>query len=646
VTVCVGQLMATADEFFHDLKEAPRVKIGRRIIRYSRHHVLANEVFDNSTFMKALQSRGYWDQASFRANGVALVRTINGMIAYNSNYRKFIAGASHTGYHSAYNEYQNQIIKAFDREYRTRRKTRDWGRSLSEDAWLQNQAKKIHGYVAFLKVELRNPNSALRLHSSDKHRGDIPPREIWRNFATRMFDERTLKFDPAITKHPAYVAARRFKPGRHAGAGGIDSRPGSGSVLDPQKNPDDAAVARALQRELGIKPTTPSVFDKAHIHRTLGILKKRAGAVMLGLAVGGIFALIHQQQRTMAAVENRKVEFDEARRALGIEFDYETLLRIGGEIAFNVGVSAVLPAAWAKELWGLVLSSEDAIGLARLYARLFPDNKLLKRMNELADGIESSSAYKTYKEATDAFKARVGRMFFGEDKQPEADDEDEAEDDTPADRSRPTPQPEDDTGAPAAGEGAFTSGVKSAPVAGDTEAPSSLNSDGRRNDDTVSPTKAPEGVSGPASLLQPGSESASDSIPMEPAVRVDADPLPEGEGSSAPFPERATPSNDSMDTGRSAPDRVGMFPARSAAIAPEVPAGVPLSPFAPRGEAQVDFERTQAYLDELIAIRWRAFEHAGASGRIPGTPWSLDDSDLSQDQAYRIFSDYPGSGLG
>lgn len=146
---------------------------------------------------------------------------------------------------------------------------------------------------------------------------------------------------------------------------------------------------------------------------------------MLALAIAGIFALIRQQQRTMAAVEKRDVGFDEARRALGIEFDYETLCRIGSETIFNAGVTAALPTGLAKEIGALALSSEDAIGLIRLYGRLFPDSGLLKWMNEAADQLESTGAYKTYKEATDAFKTWIGRTLFGEDKQQEADDEED-----------------------------------------------------------------------------------------------------------------------------------------------------------------------------------------------------------------------------
>jgi hypothetical protein len=147
---------------------------------------------------------------------------------------------------------------------------------------------------------------------------------------------------------------------------------------------------------------------------------------MVGLAIAGIFALIRQQQRTMAAAENRDVEFDEARRALGIEFDYETLRRIEGETVFNAGLTVALPAGLAKEIGALALSSEDAVGPVRLYGRLFPDSGLLKWMNEAADRLESTGAYKTYKEATDAFKAWIGRTLFGEDKRQGADDEEDS----------------------------------------------------------------------------------------------------------------------------------------------------------------------------------------------------------------------------
>ena len=126
--------------------------------------------------------------------------------------------------------------------------------------------------------------------------------------------------------------------------------------------------------------------------------------------------------------------------------------------------------------------------------------------------------------------------------------------------------------------------MKSPPITDDTDAPSLPKSDGRRSEGAVPPAEALDDVSGPASLLQTGPESGSATVVVGPAVRVDAGRLPEGEGSSAPFPEEAAPFNHWTDTGRSVPDGIGMLPTQAAASAPEPPEGLPMPPVAPQVE--------------------------------------------------------------
>jgi hypothetical protein len=115
--------------------------------------------------------------------------------------------------HSAYNTSQLAIIGVFNKTYLELKVSGNWGSYGSELGWLQAQAPTIHGYAAFLKTELVNPNSALKLHSSDTSRSDLKSGETWSRFSSTFFDADTLSFNSAITVHASYLEASQFQLG-------------------------------------------------------------------------------------------------------------------------------------------------------------------------------------------------------------------------------------------------------------------------------------------------------------------------------------------------------------------------------------------------------------------------------------------------
>jgi hypothetical protein len=117
-------------------------------------------------------------------------------------------------------------------------------------------------------------------------------------------------------------------------------------------------MAASLQDSLGIRSSAPSAFDLAHIRNTMGLIGRGPSAVILGLAVGGIVALVFRQQEAMAAELGGPVSFDEARLALNIELNEQTLRQIGGDLAFEAGLS-VIGIGLIKQIGHLLLSGED-----------------------------------------------------------------------------------------------------------------------------------------------------------------------------------------------------------------------------------------------------------------------------------------------
>lgn len=383
------------------------------LVGYAGHHVISIQAFERSDFLKALQENGLWDQRDFKTNGVALVQKIDGVTATKTTSREIVGAAAHTGSHTAYNAAQIRIFGDFDIAYKTAALSADWNGFGSERAWLSVQAKKVHGFAAFLKAELTNPNSALKLHTSDKVRVEMESTELWQKFTNKLFDSNTLTWDPAVSSHPAFMVGSQYVPGVHPGAGVLDATPGSGSALDISTYAKPADVATALNSQYGIHSTPISVFDKLHIHQSLDIVKKGHSTAIVALTAGGLVAMVFQHKDAMAAELGRPVSFDEARLSLGIDLNESTLRQIAGDAAFDIGVSLALPAGWAKHAWELLLSGEDIIGAIRLYGQLYPGNSTISQLNTIADSIEKAPAYAAYKENKEQLKAWIASQFNG-----------------------------------------------------------------------------------------------------------------------------------------------------------------------------------------------------------------------------------------
>lgn len=389
---------------FDDLDKLPVQTIGNHSVTYVGHHVVAISTFENSDFLQALQREGLWNQWSFQSNGAPLAYTIDGVVASKSQYRDIVGGALQTGGHSAYNNSQQRIFDAFDEAYNNNKALGNWGSYGSERAWLEAQAPKVQGYAAFLKTELINPNSALKLHTGDTARVDLTSGEMWRQFSNSLFDDKSLAFNSAITDHFAYSAASQVLNG----AALYNATPGSGSALDISLHSSGADVATAFSTQYGAHPWEPSVFDRFHIHNTLGIIKSgRTDVLVLGLMVGGVIGLVFKQQAAMATELGRDVSFDEARLTLGIDLTRDALANFGGEVAANLLITGVLPFAWAKRVWDLLLNGEDVIGVVRIYGQLFPENETLKAANRIADAIESDPRYQLIKQNRDELKSLI-----------------------------------------------------------------------------------------------------------------------------------------------------------------------------------------------------------------------------------------------
>jgi Ca2+-binding RTX toxin-like protein len=207
-------------------------QVGNVLVTFQKHHVINVATFNGSSFLQALQSAGLWDQHSFALNGLALADTAAGASAVGS--------ARHSGGHTAYNNFIKSIVAEFDARY----STGNFG-GLSSSEWLAESAKKINGLASFLKIELADPNSALKLHSSDP-RIDLDSKSLWGGLKEILFDGATMDFKGAVTGSDAYRA------GFQSGAAVFDATPGSGSALDIDRRLAHGDLAGALKNEFGL----------------------------------------------------------------------------------------------------------------------------------------------------------------------------------------------------------------------------------------------------------------------------------------------------------------------------------------------------------------------------------------------------------
>lgn len=141
---------------------------------FQLHHAIPQNVYEDSIFLRRLQAAGLWSQggSDVRTNGVPLLGRVNGVAASRANRgpngNPLVAGVTHTGSHRQYDAGIRTIVRAFDDAYDHAKTNNFFGRT--EAQWLSDQAPKIHGLVGYLKAELRNPNSGLRINNTDASR--------------------------------------------------------------------------------------------------------------------------------------------------------------------------------------------------------------------------------------------------------------------------------------------------------------------------------------------------------------------------------------------------------------------------------------------------------------------------------------------
>lgn len=384
-------------------------------VEYAGHHVIPISVFQGSRALQAMQETGLWAQSDYTVNGVSLARRIDGQKITATDGRDRVSTATHTGDHPAYSEFLRRVMTVYDDQYSSGMKSNEWHGYPSRESWLAAKASEIHGLVALLKVELSNPGSGLKLNTKDRVRLDLDSKVLWGEFYNQFFNRSTLTWDPRITEHPAFIEGSKFQLGVHAGAGAsvLDATPGSRSMLDISTYQKPKDVMAAMQRELGINTSGTSMFAKSNV-LTLwakGVAGKLNPAMFAALVVG-VVTLITQTRDVMAAELGRPVDFDEARRELGIEVTEQGLRQMAGEAAFNGAVSMVLPFGWAKQAWDALLAGDDMIGLIKLYGSLYPDNLSLKKLVAVAKSIEESEGYKQYKDSKEAFSQWLNETFI------------------------------------------------------------------------------------------------------------------------------------------------------------------------------------------------------------------------------------------
>lgn len=347
-------------------------------VEYQLHHVIPVGVFKNNEFFDALVAHDLFDPTLFSVNGVALAYRIDGTLASQSPDRSIVGGALHTGGHTPYSRAIETIVSEFTEKYNENFSANNWDGHPSESAWLTAQAKKIHGFVATVKLELSNPHSGLAINNTDTGRAaDLNASEFWGSFADKMFNDDSLTFSDAITSHPAYQEASLFGEPGHRGAAYLDATPGKGGTLDVHANASAADVAARIKADVGIDASAPSLFHKQALSEGWRKLGSINSVLVLATMGGLVLTAILRQQEAMASELGREVTFDEARQSLGIEITEQGLRQMLGDAAFDIGVGAVLPVGWAKQAWDLLLSGEDIASAIQLAQSLYPDNLAL-----------------------------------------------------------------------------------------------------------------------------------------------------------------------------------------------------------------------------------------------------------------------------
>lgn len=383
-------------------KNAPSLKsmsvtVNGYTVAYGRHHVITSQAMNTSEFLSALSKHGLFNHSDYRINGLSLPYTINGEIVTKVPGRTdIVGGAAHTGGHGAYNRMQLAVFEAFDVAYQEAASS-GWGQFGSERAWLTAHSGKVYGFIGFLKAELINPNSVLKLHgSADWQRSELFSGELWNNFASTFFDAETLTFNSEISSHPAYLALSSANGLNDVAWNDFSANPNSGSPFDITTNAAPAAVSEALHDAFGMDPNVPTIFETARVTEFKAALGT-APALLLAAWGAGLYLLAAQH------AEAHEISVGEALLKLGADVSEEQLHTIAAEAGIDLAASALLgPLGAAKKTWDILSSTDDAIGTVKIYDHLYPDNPAVSAVSDLAYAIEASDSYQIYKEARDA----------------------------------------------------------------------------------------------------------------------------------------------------------------------------------------------------------------------------------------------------
>lgn len=370
-------------------------QIDGHTVSYQRHHVIGTWA-GNSTFLSALIDRGLFSQVDFSINGLGLPDSIDGIRIDAYPDRTSITGAAvHRGGHTAYNRMQTEIFRAFDNAYETA-VLDNWDGLGSETAWLETNAKKVYGFIGFLKTELTNPTSIIKLHgNADLQRSDLGSGVLWSRFASTFFNADTLEFTSEITQHPGYVKLSQATGLNDPVWKTFSASIGSGSPFDISTHASPTDVSQALQDKIGISPDTPTIFESARVNDykiATGIEK-----IILALTLTGLYQLAAQH------AEAHDITVADAVIKLGIGLDESQIRTIAAEVGIDITASFLLgPMGAAKKTWDILSSTDDAISAVKLYDHLYGDNQAMAAVSDLAYALEASPAYKTYKDLRDA----------------------------------------------------------------------------------------------------------------------------------------------------------------------------------------------------------------------------------------------------
>ncbi|MFA5952605.1 MAG: calcium-binding protein [Hyphomicrobium sp.] len=417
--------MATPEIPFVNAPGSTTLVVGNSNVTYQNHHVISNQAFGDSTFLQALQEAGLWRQEDFRLNGLQLPSAIGGVnINQVPNRDQIVGEASHTGGHASYNNSQIEILRNFDTRLRdlSRDPSLNWDGAGTREAWLAREAPKIYGYVSFLKTELTNPNSTIKLHGTDKSVTDLDSGKVWGEFAKKYFDGETLSFSDGITTNSGYrlgASGTYFAPnGSLVGALGgsltlFDATHGTGTTFDKSFVRSVGDVTNALHNgPLNISPTAPGLFaidGTSRVNKILG-----SDALLIALAIPAAIKLFADHAQARGLDPSKIDDIYTAGVELGLSVTSEQFNSIVAAAAGEIAVSASLGVVGVgQKLFKTLLHGEDVVDVIKLYETANPDNSFIGSLSDLTRRLEATAVWRAYKQGTDTINHAIESFLNG-----------------------------------------------------------------------------------------------------------------------------------------------------------------------------------------------------------------------------------------